>query len=415
MMIFQRKKQINLQSLVYGMRMRKIFSIVVMANLLLGIGLTNLHGKEDQKNQQLPTNPIEGRMVFEEKGCINCHAIDGFGGDIGPDLVREKYYVSFYDLAARLLNHAPQMAIRIDLLGQKWPNLTSRDTDQLISYLFYLRYLGEPGNVAKGKKLIRSKGCINCHSIGIDGAEDGIPLDQLNEFASPLYIAQVIWNHGPAMQEKILEMGFKRPTFENKDIINISAYLRESSRSRTSKRQFMSPGNPRNGSALFRTKGCGYCHSSDENESSIGPNLSEMNLRSVSVTDIAGIMWNHGNTMWEAIKNEGIEWPIFKDAEMADVIAFLYFLDYPGTPGDSFVGEKVFETKTCISCHGPKGEFAFDEYIKMEKPSDMVATMWNHVPYMHEIMTKINVSWPELSPKDLRDLYSFLFDRNSHK
>jgi len=200
---------------------------------------------------------------------------------------------------------------------------------------------------------------------------------------------------------------FQRPVFENKDIINISAYLRESSRSRTSKRQFMSPGNPRNGSELFSSKGCGYCHSIEEDKNSIGPKLSEMNLR-ISVTDIAGIMWNHGNNMWEAMKDEGIEWPVFKDAEMADVIAFLYFLDYLGTPGDPIEGENVFQTKACINCHGPEGDYAFDEYIKLEKPSNMVGTMWNHVPYMHEIMTIINVPWPELSPKELRDLYSFL-------
>ncbi len=74
--------------------MRKIFNAVIIINLVMTVGLTCLLGEEGQKNQRLPTNPIEGRIVLEEKGCINCHAIDGFGGDIGPDLVREKYYGS---------------------------------------------------------------------------------------------------------------------------------------------------------------------------------------------------------------------------------------------------------------------------------------------------------------------------------
>jgi len=169
----------------------------------------------------------------------------------------------------------------------------------------------------------------------------------------------------------------------------------------------MSPGNPQNGAALFLAKGCGYCHTSDESETSIGPKLSEMNLR-VSVTDIAGTMWNHGNDMWEAMKDESIEWPVFKDAEMADLIAYLYFFDYLGIPGDPLVGEKVFQTKACISCHGLGEDFTFDEDFKTENPSEMVSAMWNHVPHMHEIMTKMNVPWSELSPKDLSDLYSFL-------
>ncbi len=396
-----------MKSLIYSISMKKINNIVIITILLVLSEFTIIFGEDDLKNQQLPANPILGRIVFEEKGCINCHAIDGFGGDIGPDLVREKYYGSFYDLAARLLNHAPQMAIRVDLLEQKWPTLTGQETDQLISYLFFLRYLGEPGNVAKGKELIRSKGCVNCHKVGNEGAADGIALDQLTEFASPLYIAQVIWNHGPAMQDKILEMGYQRPSFDDKDIIHISSYLREFSIGQTSKRQFMSPGNPQNGSILFSAQGCSYCHSADQDEFSIGPKLSDMNLH-VSVTDIAGIMWNHGNNMWEAMKDEGIDWPVFKDAEMADVIAYLYFLDYLGKNGDPIEGEKVFQSKACFTCHGPEEDYAFDKSIIMGKPSDMVSTMWNHVPYMHELMTILNVPWPELSAKELSDLYSFL-------
>jgi mono/diheme cytochrome c family protein len=396
------------QPQVPALKRRKVFTVTISIILLMMTGLANNPEKDSNENQdQLPTNPIVGRIVFEEKGCINCHAIDGFGGTIGPDLVREKYYGSFYDLASRLLNHAPQMAIRADLLEQKWPTLTGTETDQLISYLFYLRYLGEPGNISIGKELIQSKGCVNCHRIGNEGAEEGISLDQLTEFASPLYIAQVIWNHGPAMHERILEMGFQRPVFENGDIIHISAYLREFSRGRTSERQFMSPGNPQNGATLFLDKGCGNCHALDDGKSSLGPKLSEMNLR-ISVTDIAGTMWNHGNAMWEAMKNEGVEWPIFKNAEMADVIAYLYFFDYLGNPGNPIDGEKAFLANACANCHSPGENFEFDESIKTGKPSDMVSTMWNHVPYMHEIMTKINVPWPELSPKDLSDLYSFL-------
>jgi hypothetical protein len=68
----------------------------------------------------------------------------------------------------------------------------------------------------------------------------------------------------------------------------------------------------------------------------------------------------------------------------------------------------VFQTKDCVSCHGPEEDFTFDEGFKTENPSEMVSAMWNHVPYMHEIMTKMNVPWPELSPKDLSALYSFL-------
>jgi mono/diheme cytochrome c family protein len=58
---------------------------------------------------ELPQNPLKGRLVFEEKGCIECHAIGGYGGTAGPDLSREEYHGSTLDLASIIWNHAPQM------------------------------------------------------------------------------------------------------------------------------------------------------------------------------------------------------------------------------------------------------------------------------------------------------------------
>jgi cytochrome c551/c552 len=357
--------------------------------------------------ESVPSNPMSGRIVFEEKGCIDCHAIDGFGGDIGPDLGREKFFGSFYDLASRLWNHAPKMMIQSDLLEKGWPSITSTELNQLISYLFYLRYLGEPGNVSKGMQLIEDKACLNCHRIGDHGAPDGIALDQLKVYASPLYIAQVIWNHGPDMQKKMIAMGIERTTFDNEDITHISAYLREFSRDRSPKRQYMSPGNPKEGSKLFNVKGCSRCHATDEDQPSEGARLSEMNLHR-SVTAIAGTMWNHGNTMWKAMQEEGIEWPTFEGSEMADLIYYLYFFDYQSSPGDSKLGKHVFQTKSCSKCHAPGEPLAFDRTIYLATPTDLVRTMWDHVPYMHELIITKNIEWPELTAEELRNLYAYL-------
>ncbi|MBI5136807.1 MAG: cbb3-type cytochrome c oxidase subunit II [Nitrospirae bacterium] len=34
-------------------------------------------------------DPDKGRALYEEKGCTNCHAINGEGGAVGPDLSTE--------------------------------------------------------------------------------------------------------------------------------------------------------------------------------------------------------------------------------------------------------------------------------------------------------------------------------------
>ena len=358
--------------------------------------------------EAFPSNPMEGRIIFEEKGCIDCHAIDGFGGQIGPDLGREEYFGSFYDLASRLWNHAPQMTIQSDFREKYWPTMNSQELNKLISYLFYLRYLGEPGNISNGKRLLESKHCLSCHRIGNEGASEGIALDQLQEYASPLYIAQVIWNHGPEMQEEMIALGIERPTFGDQDITDISAYLRELSRGKFTRRHYMSPGNPRSGATQFEEKGCINCHATAPDQSSEGAWLGEMDLHR-SVTAIAGTMWNHGNIMRQEMKEKKVNWPTFEGSEMADLIAYLYFFDYQNAPpGNSREGKRIFETKSCQQCHGPKQPQAFSRTIFLATPTDLIQTMWNHVPYMHELVVTKNIEWPELTEQDLRNLYTYL-------
>lgn len=376
--------------------------------LLASITLSGLTLRAAQRGErEVPPNPMAGRMVFEEKGCTDCHSIDGYGSNIGPDLGRSQFFGSFYDLTARLWNHAPQMAIRYGYLAKDWPTMTVDELDLLTSYLFYLRYLGEPGSILKGKALIREKGCLDCHSIGSKGSSEGIALDRLQEYASPLYIVQSIWNHGPAMQKQIEARGLERPTFADDDITHISAYLREFSRGTATRRHYMSPGNPQTGAVLFRTKGCTNCHASEPGAESVGTALSDMDLHR-SVTAIAGTMWNHGPMMWSAMEDAGIRWPTFKGSEMADLIAYLYFFDYQGQPGDPAVGQLVFDQKGCAGCHGQGEDLELGPDHPLSHPLELVTTMWNHVPHMRELTLSRSIPWPELSAEELSHLYAYL-------
>ena len=47
-------------------------------------------------------NATAGARVFGAKGCAGCHAINGIGGDVGPDLAGTAERKSFYDLASAM-------------------------------------------------------------------------------------------------------------------------------------------------------------------------------------------------------------------------------------------------------------------------------------------------------------------------
>ncbi|MFQ5602434.1 MAG: c-type cytochrome [bacterium] len=360
----------------------------------------------------IPKNPLKGRFVFEQKGCNTCHAIKGDGGDIGPDLGQRKYYGSFLQLAGVMWNHAPEMLRRMRELDLPYPEFSRTEMVELIAYLYYLRYLGEPGDLYRGKILVKEKGCLVCHSIAGKGGKQAPAFDTLAKFISPLYMAQTLWNHGPDMDKQLKKMGITRPKFSKGEIVDLSAYIREASKSTVKEQVYMSPGNPQRGKLVFDKKGCLDCHSVGEKKSGSGPDLEELDWN-FSVTEIAGLMWNHGAEMAELMKEQKMSWPVFDGKEMADLISYIYFFKFRDEPGDAAAGKKVFAEKGCVSCHGTDArgtEYAPDlsKSRSVQSTIDMAQIIWNHAPVMEEKITEKVLKWPEFSGKEMRDLYAFL-------
>src|SRR5262245_22409692 len=76
-------------------------------------------------------DPLAGQHVFDAKGCGTCHAVNGVGGRVGPDLARTTRPRTFYDLAAALWNHAPKMAARMRELGIPRPQLDAGEAGDI--------------------------------------------------------------------------------------------------------------------------------------------------------------------------------------------------------------------------------------------------------------------------------------------
>ena len=170
---------------------------------MAAMSATLLAGLVQAQELELPTDPLNGRIVFEEKKCIACHMIGGYGGTAGPDLSRDQYFGSALELASVIWNHAPQMNRKFRLLRMDRPQLTEGEMLDLLGFLYYLRYLGEPGSVANGRNVLNSKGCIACHAVGGQGGTTGPDFKTIQRYSAPLYLVQAMWNHGPTMQEQI--------------------------------------------------------------------------------------------------------------------------------------------------------------------------------------------------------------------
>jgi len=242
----------------------------------------------------------------------------------------------------------------------------------------------------------------------------GPDLAELQKFASPLFVAQEIWNHGPSMFESMRVLDMVPPDFDEGELADLSAFIRQQAGSGPRERLLLAPGNPNAGREVFGAKGCSSCHGRDARGGSGGPNLSQVDLHR-SAEAIAGTMWNHALAMSDTMHSRGIGWPEFAESELADLVAFLYFLPFADPPGDPERGAVVFEKQSCAECHAGTAEESAAEMGPelmgtevVASSAGLVATMWNHAPVMKRAILGEGRPWPELTGEDLRDLRSYL-------
>ena len=391
------------------MKIRKLFFILLAASITISIfyGFNSdyfLLQNNQTNKKKLPENPIEGRIVFEKKGCLSCHSINGNGGSSAPDLGKNISWGSDYDLISQMWNHSPAMLNKMAITNIAYQKLTEKDFRSLRLFFNYLRYLGGSGNADNGKKLFTQMGCSNCHSVGKDNANK-IRLDKIGVHASPVYLAQVMWNHAIKMQKMQKASNIKVPVFKDDEFADLSSYIASVSSNKKQNKIFMAPGNPTTGEKIYSSKGCYYCH----NEKHIGPDLTKINMNK-SVTEIAGMMWNHSSEMQPAMQKFKIPMPAFKGNEMANLISYLYFSNTIEINGSKFTGFKLIQNKGCVNCHskGNKYNAVILTSAGPYKSEDVFfSELWNHLPLMEKDLYTKGKSLPKLLPSDIKSLYLY--------
>jgi cytochrome c2 len=364
----------------------------------------------------LPDNPAAGARLFVEKGCVQCHGLGAGGNHIGPDLARIAFHGTALDLAGSFWNHGGAMRDKMRELKVPIPVLQSREMADLLAFLtayrYYLVQIGVPGSPARGAELFKAKNCALCHGGPADFQKKGPSLVKYQKEFSAIYIAQAMWNHGGEMANVMRAAHVPWPEFSGTEMGDLVAYLQAGSTTTAAGRVYYEPGSPRRGADLFVSKGCEKCHAIAGAGGHVGPDLGARGREFMGpITAIAGLMWNHSHRMSAEFQKQGIRRVTFSGQEMADVVSYLYFVNYATVYGAPARGEALFAQK-CSVCHSVGGGNRVGPDLaavpRLDDPTAIVTMMWNHSAEMEDQLRRLRIVWPQFAPGEVADLSAFL-------
>jgi len=351
-----------------------------------------------------PSNPQRGNKALIEKGCITCHSVWGVGGKLGPDLGQSGEDQPFQQMASMFWNHTPRMVQLLRQKGIKWPSLTEQEMADIISFIYYLKLLDEPGDPERGRMLFDQKKCRACHELRGASRTSAPSLERFSAYTSPVALAQAMWNTGGTMQTAQQLSGIAMPLFQEREMAHLQAYIRST---RTSNRtEYLRIPDLARGKELFSSKGCASCHFGT------APDLSKEPLRK-TISEICGILWNHSFAMQARMVRQGMRFPKLEGNDLADILAYIYFLHFSRDQGDAARGERVFKEKGCAKCHASGGIGTTRGPALTDKEGSysmltLATSMWNHAPIMFEAMEDELMRWIKLEPDDMQDLSKYL-------
>jgi len=166
------------------------------------------------------------------------------------------------------------------------------------------------------------------------------------------------------------------------------------------------------GSQVFENKGCSKCHAVNGLGGTGGPDLGRIQ-ECCTFNELAATLWNHAPLMGADMEEQGIEYPQMTAAEAANLLNFLFTLNYFDAPGDVTAGMHLFTHKKCFVCHRV-GDYGGDAARSLDfagqygSPILVAAAMWNHSAPMAEMMEERGVLRPTFEGSELVDLISYI-------
>jgi mono/diheme cytochrome c family protein len=334
-----------------------------------------------------------GAKIFAEESCIQCHNVNGKGGNRAPDLGKRtgRDYTPV-QMASLMWNHAPAMWSAMRAEGIRKSTLSEDRAADLFAFLYSARYFERPGDAARGKRLFAAKGCGVCHSEA--GSGTGPAIAKWGALTDPLLLVHSMWTHAAGMRKEMEAKKLAWPQLTAQELTDILVYLQNLPGVRGKPADFRLPP-AENGEQLFASKSCANCHT--------GKLALENRLRAHTLTDVAAEMWNHAPLM----QRTPIE---LTPDQMRSIVAYIWGSQFFLQGGDPDRGKRVFAAKNCAVCHNDPSSGAPDLARSQKGGSavSMISVLWEHGPRMLERMEARNLAWPRFTGQEMANLIAYL-------
>jgi mono/diheme cytochrome c family protein len=188
--------------------------------------IRDITGGPRRETELLPASPERGRKVFQDKSCIACHAIQGKGGRVGPELgPGHQLPISIVRFAGVMWNHSPEMWRASDARNIPRPMFDGRQLADLVAFLASIRYFEPAGSSEVGAKLFVDRGCGGCHGPQGEGTPRGPVLRKAGTSFTVITLAAALWKDGPKMYRRTQELKVDWPTLTEEDTGNLVSFL----------------------------------------------------------------------------------------------------------------------------------------------------------------------------------------------
>ncbi|MFQ5747357.1 MAG: c-type cytochrome [Gemmatimonadota bacterium] len=182
-------------------------------------------GPRDGPLYTLPGRADRGRILFSQKSCIECHSVRGVGGDVGPDLAEQGRHRSLTQFAAAMWNKSSVMVAAMEARGIVVPELKPDEMADIVAYLYSVRYFDEAGRPSAGRRRLRDKGCLDCHSLEGRGGTVASDLGSARGLGTPTAVIAALWNHVTLTDESSAGHVVDWPLFTPREVADLVAWF----------------------------------------------------------------------------------------------------------------------------------------------------------------------------------------------